>query len=241
MKLLDEHHITQVAFNERQHREPVPIPGYAPRPSGATCTVTPGTWCYETEAWRVLTEGDHMQALELSQAAKELAPAGSSAAVQSTAQMGRACARVGRQVETYAAISEVHRLAAPMKRPDQPEHHYRYDPDKAVAYTATTLAWVGDVAAEEYAREIIRKLAPSDDVSKWPRRVASANIDLSLALLVGDRVEEAASHTLQAITSGRIVPSNQWRAAEVVDSVEAKGLPESADLREAYEEMRKQA
>ena len=74
-----------------------------------------------------------------------------------------------------------------MKRPDQPEHHFRYDPDKTVAYTATALAWVGDVAAEEYARELIRRLAPSDDVSSWPRRAASANIDLSLALLVGNR------------------------------------------------------
>ena len=155
--------------------------------------------------------------------------------------MGRAFARLGQQAETYAAISEVHRLAAPVKRPDQPEHHFRYDPDKTVAYTATTLAWVGDVAAEEYAREIIRRLAPSEDVSNWPRRVASANIDLSLALLVGNRVDEAASHTLQAITSGRVVPSNQWRAAEVVASVERRGLPEAADLREAFEEMRKQS
>lgn len=196
-------------------------------------------WCYETEAWRVLTDGDHRQALELSAAGRAIAPTGSSAAVQSAAQMGRAYARLGQQAETYAAISEVHRLASPMKRPDQPEHHFRYDPDKTVAYTATTLAWVGDVAAEEYARELIRRLAPSDDVSSWPRRVASANIDLSLALLVGNRVDEAAGHTLQAITSGRIVPSNHWRAAEVVDAVEAKGLPEAADLREAYEEMRK--
>lgn len=198
-------------------------------------------WCYETEAWRVLTEGDYAQALELSEAAKELAPVGSSVAIQATAQTGRAHARLGQQAETYAAIAEVQRLASPLKRPDQPEHHYRYDPDKAVAYTATTLAWVGDVAAEDYAREIIRRLAPSDDVRKWPRRVASANIDLSLALLVGDRVDEAASHTLQAITSGRIVPSNQWRAAEVVQAVEANDLPEAADLREAYEEMRKQS
>jgi transcriptional regulator with XRE-family HTH domain len=198
-------------------------------------------WCYETEAWRVLTDGDYVQALELSVAGKALAPAGSSAAVQSTAQMGRAFARLGQQAETYAAISEVHRLAAPMRRPDRPEHHFRYDPDKTVAYTATTLAWVGDVAAEEYAREIIRRLAPGEDVSSWPRRVASANIDLSLALLVGDRVDEAANHTLQAITSGRVVPSNQWRAAEVVESVETRGLSAAADLREAFEEMRKQS
>lgn len=194
-------------------------------------------WCYETEAWRVLTAGDYAQALELSKAAKELAPVGSSIAIQATAQTGRAYARLGQPAETYAAIAEVQRLAAPLKRPDRPEHHYRYDPDKAVAYTATTLAWVGDVAAEGYAREIIRRLAPSEDVSRWPRRVASANIDLSLALLVGGRVDEAASHTLRAITSGRVVPSNRWRAAEVVRAVEAQDLPEAADLREAYEEM----
>jgi DNA-binding XRE family transcriptional regulator/tetratricopeptide (TPR) repeat protein len=198
-------------------------------------------WCYETEAWRLLTDGDYASALELSEAAVALAPAGSSIAIQAMAQQGRAYARLGQRTETYAAISEVQRLVSPLPRPTQPEHHYRYDPDKSVAYTATTLAWVGDPAAEDYAREIIARLAPSNDVSTWPRRVASANIDLSLALLVNDRVDEAASHTMQAITSGRVVPSNQWRAAEVVQAVEARGLPEASDLREAYEAMRTQA
>lgn len=38
-------------------------------------------WCFETEAWRVLTDGDYAQALELSEAARTLAPAGSSVAI----------------------------------------------------------------------------------------------------------------------------------------------------------------
>ena len=197
-------------------------------------------WCYETEAWRVLTEGDYHRAVELSQAAQALAPADSSVAVQATAQEGRAWARLGQHTETYRAIARVQQLVSPMQAPDQPEHHYRYDPDKSVAYTATTLAWVGDPAAERYAREVIRRLAPSDDMAKWPRRVASANIDLSLALLVTGRLDEACDHTLRAIASGRVVPSNQWRAAEVVQAVEAKGLPEAVELREAYEEMCRQ-
>jgi transcriptional regulator with XRE-family HTH domain len=196
-------------------------------------------WCYETEAWRVLTEGNYAHALELSRAAQAIAPAGSSAAIQATAQEGRAWARLSQPKETYAAIERVHRLVAPMTRPDQPEHHYRYDPDKSVAYTATTLAWLGDPAAEGYAREIITRLAPSTDVEKWPRRVASANIDLALALLVTDRLDEACDATLKAISSGRIVPSNHWRAAEVVRAVEARQLPEATALREAYEEMRR--
>jgi transcriptional regulator with XRE-family HTH domain len=196
-------------------------------------------WCYETEAWRVLTAGDYHAAVELSQAAQALAPVGSSIAIQAIGQEGRAWARLKQGKETYAAIQQVQHLAANLQRPDHPEHHFRYDPDKAVAYTATTLAWVGDAAAEGYAREIIRRLAPTGDPAKWPRRVASANIDLSLALLVNDRVDEAANATLQAISSGRVVPSNQWRAQEVVEAVEAKGLCEAGDLREAYEVMRR--
>ncbi|WNV86946.1 helix-turn-helix domain-containing protein [Umezawaea sp. Da 62-37] len=196
-------------------------------------------WTFETEAWRVLTEGDHVRALELSHRAMALAPTGSSVEIQATAQSGRAHARLGQVKETHAALNEVQRLASPLQRPDKPEHHYRYDPDKAVAYTATTLAWIGDPAAEGFAREIIRRLNAGDDPTGWPRRVASANIDMSLALLVTDRLDEACHHTMRAMTSGRVVPSNHWRAAEVVRAVELRELPEAAGLREVYEDMRR--
>lgn len=194
-------------------------------------------WCFETEAWRVLTDGDYLQAVELSRAAQQLAPTGSSVAIQSAAQEGRAWARLHQPRETYDAIERVNKLVSPLKRPDRPEHHYRYDPDKSVAYVATTLAWVGDPAAERYAREIISRLKPSEGNGKWPRRVAAANLDLALTLLVTNRLDEAAEAAQQAILSGRVVPSNYWRAAEVVDAVEARHLPEARDLREAYEEL----
>lgn len=198
-------------------------------------------WCYETEAWRVLTDGDYQQAVELSQAALALAPKGSSIAVQAVSQEGRAWARLGQPKETYDAVGRVQKLVSPMPKPDRPEHHYRYDPDKSVAYTATTLAWVGDPAAESYAREIVARLKPTEDIGKWPRRVASANLDLALTLLVTNRLDEACHAAEQAMLSGRVVPSNHWRAAEVVRAVEAKKLPEAADLREAYEELRRRA
>jgi transcriptional regulator with XRE-family HTH domain len=196
-------------------------------------------WCWETEAWRVLTDGDYPRALELSRRARALAPAGSSAAVQAAAQEGRALARLRQPKATYAALDRVHRLVSPMRTPDRPEHHYRYDPDKSAAYTATTLAWLGDPAAEGYARDVITRLTPSDDVEKWPRRVASATIDLALALLVTGRLDEACDATLKAVASGCVVPSNHWRVAEVVDAVEARRLPEAALVREAYEGMRR--
>ncbi len=34
---------------------------------------------------------------------------------------------------------------------------------------------------------------------------------------------------LAAIESGKVVPSNHWRATEVVRAIEARDLPESAD------------
>ncbi|MGH3879853.1 MAG: helix-turn-helix domain-containing protein [Actinophytocola sp.] len=196
-------------------------------------------WSFETEAWRVLTEGDYRRALELSRAAQALAPTGSSVAIQATAQEGRAWARLRQPRETYAAIERVNQLVSPLARPDRPEHHYRYDPDKSVVYVATTLAWAGDPAAEVYAREVIGRLKPTNGNGKWPRRLAAANLDLALALLVTDRLDEACDAAQQAILSGRVVPSNHWRAAEVVDAVEARQLPQAGDLREAYEGLRR--
>ncbi|MFD2419509.1 hypothetical protein [Amycolatopsis pigmentata] len=126
-------------------------------------------WCYETEAWRALTEGEYARALELSERAKTRAPTGSSIAIQATGQVGRAHARLGQATETYAAIDQVHRLVSPLSMPDRPEHHYRYDPTKSVAYTATTLAWLGDPAAETWARDLIAQLRPKNGKQAFGR------------------------------------------------------------------------
>ncbi|GAA3492034.1 helix-turn-helix transcriptional regulator [Streptomyces cremeus] len=195
-------------------------------------------WCYETDAWRVLTEGDYDRALELSLVAQQLAPGGSSVAIQSTAQEGRARARLGDAKGTYTAIDRVQLMSNSLVPRKGREHHYEYDTGKTLSYTATTLAWIGDPSAEMHAREVIAKLSPADDIEKWPRRVASANIDLALALVGGDRVDEACHAAQRAILSGRVVPSNHWRALEVVTAVEARQLSEASDLREAYQGLK---
>jgi transcriptional regulator with XRE-family HTH domain len=195
-------------------------------------------WTYETEAWRVLTDGDYTAAVELSLKAQEIAPRKGSAIIQATAQEGRARARLGQSRETYDAIERVRNLSSSIDMRHQPEHHYQYDPAKALSYTATTLAWLGDPAAEKSALEVIQQLTPDPDMTKWPRRVASAHLDLALSLLSGDRLDEACSHAKLAILSGRVVPSNHWRALEVVRTAEVKQLPEARDLREAYQGMR---
>lgn len=196
-------------------------------------------WCYETEAWQVLTDGNYRHAVDLSQAAQQLAPRGSSAAIQATAQEGRAWARLGRAKETYGALDRVERFVSLMAKPETPEHHYRYDPDKAEAYVATTLAWLGDSAAEHSARHVVATLTKEVEAGRWARRLASANIDLALALLLTDRLDEACAVAQESILSGRLVASNHWRALEVIRTVESRGVPEATDLREAYELMRR--
>ncbi|GAA0723565.1 helix-turn-helix transcriptional regulator [Dactylosporangium roseum] len=195
-------------------------------------------WCYETRAWDVLTDGRYPEALALSQRAQSIAPAGGSALIQATAQEGRAWARMGGSAETRDALERVARLVSNLRTPERPEHHYRYDPAKAISYTATTLAWVGDPAAEQFARSAIGELLTDPGGVPRPRRVASARLDLALALLAADKPDEAGAEALSAVTSGRIVPSNWWRATEVLAGVERSGVQEAQDLRDACHAFR---
>jgi tetratricopeptide (TPR) repeat protein len=193
-------------------------------------------WCLETRAWQVLTAGDYRQAAEVSQAAQRAAPRGGSPFIQATAQEGRAWARLGAAAETRAALSRVERLVSPLPMPTSPEHHYRYDPAKSQAYTATILSWLGDAAAERYAREVLARIESADDGPPRPRRAASARLDLALALIAAGRLDEAACTALQAIRSGRLVPSNYWRAREVIRALAEHGLPAARELREARQQ-----
>ncbi|MFI6048100.1 helix-turn-helix domain-containing protein [Nocardia sp. NPDC051321] len=189
-------------------------------------------WCLETRAWQLLTAGEFTAAAELSRQAQAIAPEGSSVHIQATAQEGRALARLGDSTGTYGALCRVARLVSALNVPDRPEHHFRYDPAKSDAYVATTLAWLGDPAAESYARHVLTDL--SGATSTRPRRIASANLDLGLALVAADKPDEAADVALAAVTSGRLVPSNYWRVTELVTGIEDRDTADAAVVREAF-------
>ncbi len=192
-------------------------------------------WCLETRAWQQLTGGEFEQAAKLSRAAQEIAPAGSSAFIQATAQEGRALARLGDSTGTYSALRKVARLVSGLSMPDRPEHHFRYDPAKSDAYVATTLAWLGDPGAESYARHVLADLVGA--VSTRPRRIASANLDLGLALVAAGKPDEAADAALTAVTSGRLVPSTYWRVSEVVTGIEGRDAVDAAVVRDAFRDI----
>ncbi|MFE9917654.1 helix-turn-helix domain-containing protein [Micromonospora sp. NPDC005553] len=195
-------------------------------------------WCLETRAWEVLTIGDYRGALRLAQQAQEVAPVGSSAHIQATAQEARAWARMGDVRKTRQTLDRVERLTANLPTPERAEHHYRYDPSKAQAYMATTLAWAGDPGAERVARQVLAHLDPRGDGGERPRRSASARLDLGLALASSGRPDEASVFAAEAVASGRVVPSNWWRAREVLRRVEQSGAPEATDLRDVLEQFK---
>jgi hypothetical protein len=190
-------------------------------------------WVLETQAWAMLTHGDYARAAATARTAQDAAPRGSSALIQATAQEGRALARMGDPSGTRAVLARVEALVSPLAMPDRPEHHYRYDPAKSEAYVATTLSWLGDPAAEPYARHVLARLETPADGPPRPRRAASARLDLSLALIAAGAPDEASGIALEAVTSGRLVPSNYWRAAEVIAAVADRGVP-VRELAEAY-------
>lgn len=194
-------------------------------------------WCLETCAWQAVSDGDYARAASLARGAQAVAPRGSSALIQATAQEGRAWARLGASRETHDALARVEALASPLSMPDRPEHHYRYDPAKAEAYVATTLAWIGDPAAVDIARSVLASMeSPADP---RPRRAVAARIDLALALAGVGKPDEAAGITMEAVTSPYLVPSNYWRADEVIAVVESADQEGALTLREAITARRR--
>ena len=185
----------------------------------------------------MITAGAYRRAAELAQAAQRTAPRDGSAFIQATGQEARAWARLGDVREARAALARAEALVAPLPMPDRPEHHYQYDPAKADAYIATTLAWMGDPGAAEAARTVLGRLESGADGPARPRRAASARLDLALALTTSDELDEAAETALTAVTSGLLVPSNYWRAEEIVDVIGDRGVSAAGDLREAFDEF----
>lgn len=198
-------------------------------------------WCLETTAWQALIGGDYREAAALAAGARSVAPEGSSALVQSAAQEGRAWARLGARRETLAALTRVEALVSPMAQPERPEHHYQYDPGKAEAYLATTLSWIGDPAAEGYARSVLQRIESGADGTARPRRAATARLDLALALTAAGRPDEAAGTAQEAIGSGLLVASHMWRVREVITAVAGHDPAAAAGLREALAAVSKAA
>lgn len=197
-----------------------------------------GAWGAEIETWTALVDQNWSQAAALAAAGEALAPPDSSVAVQLAAQSARTAARLGDGPEVRAALR---RCVATLDRQPQdrpPDHHFYFDGSKLVLYTGTALAWLGDPAAEEYARHV----AAGYEAGSQPRRLATARLDLGLVLARLRRPDEAAHFGVLALASNQLVPSNAWRADELIVAVsEYRGMPEVEELRELSAQRSAQA
>ena len=185
-------------------------------------------WAAEIAAWTALTDRDWVRAARLAVDGEALAPVGSPAAVQLAAQSARAAARLG---DGSAVRGGLARAASGVDRQTgdrPPDHHFRFDARKLEGYTATALAWAGDPAGEAIARDVADRYADGP-----PRRLATARTDLGLILARDGRPDEAAALGLLAAGSGRLVPSNRWRVAELDSALaDRRDVPEVAELHE---------
>ena len=188
-----------------------------------------GAWVCEVDAWAALVDQDWSRAAELATAGEAIAPLGSSAAAQMAMQSARAAARLGDGPRVRAALRRCAAASERQSRERPPDHHFFFDGDKLELYTGTALAWLGDPAAEAHARHA----AARSEAGGQRRRVATAHLDLGLVLARLGRPDEAAHFGVLAIESDQLVPSNSWRADELIAAVSRyRGVPEVEELRE---------
>jgi transcriptional regulator with XRE-family HTH domain len=188
-----------------------------------------GAWTVEVDAWTALVDQDWPRAAELAATGEAVAPIGSPVAAQLAMQSARTAARLGDSQGMRAALHRSATAADRQSRDRPSDHHFQFDASKRDLYTGTSLAWLGDPAAEDYARHSAARYESGDQ----PRRLATAHLDLGLVLARLGRPDEAANFGVIAIVSKQLVPSNAWRANELVAAVsEYRGVPEVEELRE---------
>ncbi|WP_219415419.1 XRE family transcriptional regulator [Pseudonocardia nigra] len=185
-------------------------------------------WAVEVATWTALIDQDWPRAARLAAQGEALAPTGTSAAVQLSAQRARAAARLGDGATVRAGLARAEAGVDHQCGGRPRDHHFVFDGRKLDGYTATSLAWLGDPAGEHVAREVAARYADGP-----ARRLATARVDLGLILARDGRPDEAAHLGMLAADSGRLVPSNAWRVAELDDVLaDHRDVAEVAELHE---------
>lgn len=188
-----------------------------------------GAWVCEIDTWTALVDQDWPRAADLAATGEAIAPPGSPAGAQLAVQSARAAARLGDGPGMRAALRRCTALLERQSTERSPEHHFYFDGEKLDLYTGTALAWLGDPAAEDYARHA----AVRHEASGQRRRLSTAYLDLGLVLVRLGRPDEAAHYGTLALGTNHLVPSNSWRADELIAAVsDFRGVPEVEELRE---------
>jgi hypothetical protein len=72
--------------------------------------------------------------------------------------------------------------------PDRPEHPFRDDPAKSDANTATTLSWLGDPVAVDYARQVLARLRLAEGSLRIQSAVSGTSEVVAIPIVLIDLV-----------------------------------------------------
>jgi tetratricopeptide (TPR) repeat protein len=193
-------------------------------------------WAFETPAWFALTDGRLRDAVDLARAGQEIAPPDRSVIVATTLQEARAWARLGARREAEHAIRRAEAALARLPEPSHPQDHFVFDPPKLSFYVATCYVWLHEPArAEEHARHVIEGNGDPASRNWWPTRVATARVELALALAQQGRVDEAARIGIDVLSADFLRRSTIWRAGEL-DRVLRRDHGDVADVEDFHEQ-----
>ena len=195
-------------------------------------------WALETQAWFALFQQRFRTAAELARDGQALAPEGTSVAVQLAGQEARAWSRLGERRAAEAALARAMEALAKLPVPEHPEHHFAFDEPKLAFYAATCYVWLGDGRRAEAAARQVTAQADRDPTvaQRWPTRLATAYVELGLALALQGRIDEACAAACQAFDAPYLRSSTVWRARELDAVLLARyaSVPEVRDFHERY-------
>jgi hypothetical protein len=157
-------------------------------------------WAFEIEPWIALVEERFSQAVQLVRAGQELAPDGTSVAVQLAVREAQAWAGLRIQPDAEHALHQAMTALAKLPTP-QHQRLFTMDVTKFSVCAATAYLWLGNSdAAEEQAHTVITACAGPTG-SCCPSRVANAQVDLGIAALERGQPDEACHHGAEALGS----------------------------------------
>lgn len=154
-------------------------------------------WAFEAPSWFALFDGRPGVALEAALEGLRQAPTGSSGWLMLQMKAASAWARLGSAARTERHVEAAVDVLQALPPPEDPQHHFVFDPPKLHSIAATAYAWLGLPArTEEHARRVIQ--AQQEGATRSPSRLAMGRLDLADALLDQRRPDEAVAEATLA-------------------------------------------
>ncbi|MGH3622194.1 MAG: helix-turn-helix domain-containing protein [Sciscionella sp.] len=166
------------------------------------------------------------------------APNSSAAAVRVSAQLARACAKLGQVDQFETALNDARR------RLDQLDHQgaglFSVDSGRLASYAASSYIWLGQPdRAVPYAEDAIDFYSSACPAERSPTREAISRLDLALAYAGLRQTDGVAAQTERALSSERITGSVVSRLGDLTTHMQRTypQLSTTKDLTERHREL----